>query len=225
MWNPASHAHAFCVVVWSFRPIKGLFSFSRPIIWMYHNCTPILVKYLNTYPSLLFSLCHSGTLKMRISDFFRQIFNLRKFSQVTFTDAITLWKPLTQITTQHLQDHLIPPAAISKWPCFYSDGMKDDIRLALARWGLKDRCRRITTSVVVISHNQCQYWWTSMRVGWRLTLHHGRKKESQSQYSQAASTTKRYHTSKQVGFEPDPLDSFVIENTRDITTNGWSPLR
>lgn len=109
-------------------------------------------------------------------------------------------------------------------PSFYSDGMKDDIRLALDRWGLKDRCRRITISAAAISHNQCQYWWTSMRVGWRLTLYHGRKKESKSQYSQAASTTKRYHTSKQVGFEPDPLDSFVIENTCDITSGGWSVL-
>lgn len=59
---------------------------------------------------------------------------------------------------------------------FYSDGMKDDTRLALARWGLKNRCRRITISAAAISHNQCQCWWTSMRVGWRLTFYHGRKK-------------------------------------------------
>lgn len=66
---------------------------------------------------------------------------------------------------------------------FYSDGMTDEIRLALDRWWLKDRCRRITVSAAAISHNQCQYWWKSMKFGWRLTLFHGRKKESQSQFT------------------------------------------
>lgn len=31
-------------------------------------------------------------------------------------------------------------------------------------------------SPAAISHNQCQYWWRSVRVGWRLILYHGHKK-------------------------------------------------
>lgn len=44
------------------------------------------------------------------------------------------------------------------------------------------------------------------------------KRKSFSQKSQFVSTTKGRHTSLQDGFEPDPLESFVIENTCSITT-------
>lgn len=56
--------------------------------------------------------------------------------------------------------------------------MKDDISFTPARWELKDRCRRNTwqNHQLPFPHNQCQYWWRSVRVGWRLILYHGHKK-------------------------------------------------
>lgn len=85
------------------------------------------------------------------------------------------------------------------------------------RWGLKERCRSNTRrnhndhhllSPQGETHNQCQYGWSSMRVGWRVNSHHGHQKGRVIESVVVVCC----HTSLQDGFEPDPLESFVIEN-------------
>lgn len=100
------------------------------------------------------------------------------------------------------------------------------------RWGLKERCRN-EGNATEGSHNdfhslspqaktasQSVSVWMEFHEGWMENQFKSwtSKRKSFGQYSQFVSKTKWWHTSLQDGFEPDPLESFVIENTRSITT-------
>lgn len=57
-----------------------------------------------------------------------------------------------------------------------------------------------------------------LRASWKVKPHHRHHNSKVTSSPFTVSVTIGRHTSLQDGFEPDPLESFVIENTRSITT-------